>query len=73
MIFKVLQQLANPPSTAPEQKKTDKSSGPSLWLAAIVGIGLGLLIPELPSQASLRDLSIATLALLGAYVLIKRR
>ena len=73
MIFKVLQQLANPPSTAPEQKQTAKSSGPSLWLAAVVGIGLGLLIPELPSQASLRDLSIATLALLGAYVLIKRR
>lgn len=73
LIFKALQQLANPQTTEGVARNPKrKSAGLSLWMAAIAGVALGLLLPELPSPAGLKDLSIATLALLGAYVLIKR-
>jgi len=72
LIFKALQQLANPQTVEVASKPKQKSSSAALWLAALAGASLGLLLPELPSQAGLKDLSIATLALIGAYVLIKR-
>jgi len=73
LLFKALQQLANPPQVTPIEKKASRTSvGAGLWLAAIGGITLGLLLPELPSPESLRDLGIATLALIGAYALVRR-
>lgn len=73
LLFKALQQLANPPRVTPVAKKPAKASvGAGLWLAAIGGITLGLVFSELPSPESLRDLAIATLALIGAYALVRR-
>ncbi len=73
LLFKALQQLANPVEPRPVERKSHRSSaGAGLWLAAIGGVTLGLLLPELPTPDSLRDLSIATLALIGAYVLVRR-
>lgn len=73
LIFKALQQLANPPVVSANSHKTKPAvSGSALWAAAAIGAALGFLLPELPSADSLRDLSIATLALIGAYVLVRR-
>jgi len=73
LLFKALHQLANPAEVVPVKRERNKtSSDTGLWLAAIAGVTLGLLLPELPTPESLRDLSIATLALIGAYVLVRR-
>lgn len=73
LLFKALQQLANPAEAKPVEERPRRSSaGTALWLAAIGGITLGLVLPELPSPESLRDLGIATLALIGAYTLVRR-
>ena len=71
LIFKVLQQLANPQTPRPVQRPI-KSSRALLWAAAALGVTLGLMLPELPSPEGLKNLSIATLALTGVYVLIRR-
>lgn len=72
LIFSVLQQLANP-QPIKRAKPVKSSSNGILWVAAFIGAALGLLLPELPSPEGLKDLGIATLALIGAYVLIRRQ
>ena len=83
LLFQALQQMAQPQGSNVYTKNSAQSSKPRstsskqnysslLWLAAFAGVAAGLLIPELPSAASLRDLSIATLGLIGIYVLVRR-
>ena len=73
LIFKALHQLAQPAAPAPVSKKSlPGTSKLSLWIAAALGIIIGVVLPELPSPVSLNQLSIATLAVLGIYVLVRR-
>lgn len=73
LVFKALQKFADSESTEPNARPAvSKRPSHTLWAAAAIGVALGLFLPELPTQASLKDLSIATLGLIGLYALIKK-
>lgn len=67
-ILQKLQQSNDEQSPAVETKNTSKVS---LILAASIGVILGLSLPLFPHQPHIGDLSIATLALIGIYVLVR--
>jgi len=74
MIYAALNQLqqAPPHQTSGANQKTEANSRKlSLLIAALVGAGLGLAVPFMPQEPNLSSLGIATLALIGIYVLVR--
>lgn len=71
LIYGMLQTMQQPVTTQkPAEKKAGSQKAP-LILAAAIGVALGLSVPFLPLQPHIGDLSIATLALIGLYVLVR--
>ena len=71
LIYGMLQKQQMERAVQPLKKEQKRSKKVSLMLAAFIGALLGLSVPLMPQQPHLGDLSIATLALIGIYVLVR--
>ncbi len=71
LIYGALQRLQLEKSAPPAPREQRGSNRGSLFLAAAIGALLGLSVPLMPQPPHLGDLSIATLALIGLYVLVR--
>lgn len=70
MVYEALAKLNKPEPQV--SRPTKSSSGRSaLFIAALLGVGLGLSVPYLPTEPNLSLLGIATLALIGIYSLVR--
>ena len=65
------QALLNAQPVERQRTKVQAPSSVPLFLAATIGIALGLGVSWLPHQPHLGDLSIATLAVIGVYTLVR--
>lgn len=73
LIYGALQAMQQPiNSAAPKAPEVSKPSRTPLLLAAAIGCALGLMIPHMPVKPHIGDLSIATLALIGLYALVRK-
>ena len=71
LIYGMLQQQQLKHTAQSIKKRHGYSQKIPLFLAAAIGVALGFSMPLMPQQPHLGDLSIATLAIIGLYVLVR--